>query len=381
MSSLAQGFAEIGQAMSRRFSPVGLAAMGFAKDRHEYYRYMADLMAGSGGRKNMLDIFRADAERYAGTPRGVLSAYWAERYEETGADLAAAWKGTMPEADLMIIRAAQNSGGAALEQAMRDVARVSGLVQQARSTFIGTILAGAFGVLIALGMLAALPLGLVPQIRESFSFVPLEKWGALGQRLVRFSAWIAAYGPWVLAALAALATWVWWSLANFTGPARRWLDEHVLVYRLYRDFRGAMFLASVSSMVKRRSGSSTLKLQDALLELGAQGEPWLRWHCDAIVENINQSGGQGPEIFDTGVVDREILYYLMDMVQTQGFDEGLHRAGARTEQRVVQVVGMRAAVIRWVLLCAGLLTVMVMAGWTMAVIMEMKGAVMATMSG
>lgn len=379
--SFTEGLAELGDTLSTKFSAVGMAAMSFKKERVAYYLYMADIMRGSGGRKNMLDIFKSDAERYAGRPRGVLSQYWAERYEETGADLALTWKGTLPEADLMIIRAAQNSGGAGLEQALRDVARVSGIVDQAKNTFVGTIIAGAFGVLIAVGMLAAMPLALVPQIVESFSFVPLEKWGSLGQRLVRFSEWIAETGPIVLGVLVAIVAWVGWSLPNLTGPVRRKLDEKILIYSLYRDFRGAMFMAAVSSMVKRRAGSSSLKLQDAILELGSAAEPWLRWHCDTIVENINQSGGQSPDIFDSGVLDRDVLFFLMDMVETNGFDQGLQLAGARVEERVVKVVSSRAAIIRWVLLVIGLVTVMTMVGWTMATIMEMKGAVMATMSG
>jgi hypothetical protein len=59
MSSLAQGFQEIGASLSTRFSKLGMAAMRFKSKRIEYYEYLADLMADAGGRRNMIDMFRA----------------------------------------------------------------------------------------------------------------------------------------------------------------------------------------------------------------------------------------------------------------------------------------------------------------------------------
>lgn len=378
-SSVAQGFSEIAASVASKFSPVGFAAMAFKKHRVEYYEYMADLMANSGGRRNLLDMFKADATRYAGKPRGVLAAYWAERYEDNGADLAKTWEGTLPDADLMVIRVAQNSGGAAMEQALRDVARVTGIVDKAKSEFVSTVAVGALGVAMAVGILVALPLFLVPSLKDAFGFIPLDKWGSLGKGLLSLSNNVVDYGGIALCALIAAIAWTAWSLQNFVHPFRKWLDNHILIYKLYRDFRGAMFMATAASMVRRRAGTSGLRLQDALVELGEAAEPWLRWHCDQIVENINQSGGQGPEVFDTGILDQEVLYYLLDMVETKGFDEGLQRAGARTEQRAVLVVGRRAAVLRWVLLIIGLVTVMVVGGWAMAVIFEMKKVIMSTL--
>lgn len=380
MSTQAQNMSGVFAAIAEKFNPVGLAAMAFKAKRIEYYEYLADLMADSGGRRNMLDFFKSDAERYAGQPRGTLAAYWAQKYEETGADLAKTWEGTLPDADLMVIRVAQNSGGGAMEQALRDVARVSGIIDQAKSEFVSTVAVGALGVTMALGILGALPLYLVPALKDAFGFIPLEKWGNLGKGIVELSQNVSDY--WIPALLLVFGciSWVIWSLPNFIGPTRRWLDKHILLYKLYRDFRGAMFMATAASMVRRRAGAGGMRLQEAMLELGAAAEPWLRWHCDQIVENINQSGAQSPDVFDTGVLDRDVLFYLMDMVETKGFDEGLQKAGARTEKRAVKVVGARAAILRWILLVIGLATVMGVGGWVMGVIFEMKQVMLSTMS-
>jgi hypothetical protein len=118
-----------------------------------------------------------------------------------------------------------------------------------------------------------------------------------------------------------------------------------------------------------------------LIGLGAAAEPWLRWHCDQIVENINQSGGQNPDIFDTGLLDDEALYFLMDLVESKGFDEGLQATGRRTERLAVKTVASRAAVLRWMLLILGLATVATVLVLTMGTIFQMKGAIMSTMGG
>jgi len=358
------------------FSPLWFAARSFKRERIAYYEYLADLLADSDGKRNLIDMFKADAQRYAGRPRGALAAYWVEKYEESGADLVAAWTGTVPESDLMVIRVAQTSGGAALEQALRDVARVSGLIDKAKSEFVSTITAGLMGVALAVGVLAALPLALVPKMKEAFGFVPIDKWGPLGQRLLGLSADVEAYGLPVLGVLIALVWVVAWSLPNLIGPFRSWLDEHVLIYKLYRDFRGALCLATASSMVKRRAGVAGMRLQDALEQIAKAAEPWLRWHCERIVENIEQSGGNGPEVFDTGLLEKETFFYLADMVETHGFDTGLQKAGGRTERKAGQVVAKRAEVIRWMLLGLGLVSVMGVAGLAMGVIYEMKTVIM-----
>lgn len=358
--------------MINLFSRVGLAAVRFRSKRAEYYEYLADLMSASQGDRNLLDMFNADAQRYGNSPRGILSAYWSQRYDETGADLAATWQGTLPDSDLMVIRVAQSSGGVAMEQALRDMARVTTVVERARTEFISTIAVGLLGLSLALGMLAALPMFLVPSLKSAFSFVPLAKWGPAGQSLLALSDAVAAHWLPALVTVIAGVSWVAWSLPNFVHPVRRWMDEHIALYRLYRDFRGALFMATIASMVRKRTSASGLRLNDALGEMAQAAEPWLRNHCLRIIENIDHSGGQGPEVFDTGVLDREVLYFLMDLVESKGFDEGLQRAGARTEKRAATVVASRAAILRWVMLLASLATVGSVLAWTVSVNYEMK---------
>lgn len=364
-----------------RLDRVGLAALSFAGQRVDYYEYLAELMEDSAGRRNLLDVFNADAQRYAGMPRGVLSAHWAQRYEECGADLAAAWEGTVPSSELMVIRVAQSAGNAALSQALRDLARVVGLWERARSEFVGTVAVGVVGLSMALGVLAALPLMIVPSLRQAFSFVPQERWGSLARELVAFSAQIAAAGPVAVVLLLVLVAAVAWSLPAYVGRLRRWLDAHVVFHALYRDIRSALFVCTVASMIRCRPAAGGMGLQEALQRIAFHAEPWLRWHCERSIERILDHGAQGAEIFDTGVLADPAMHYLQDIVQARGFEEGLLKAGTRIEQRVLTRVRSRAQVLRWTLLLCGLGAVMAVGAWTMGVVFEMKQVAVGIVSG
>lgn len=366
----------------QRFTALGAAAAKFHKQRAEYYEYLADLLSDSSGRRNLINIFESDVVRYAGTPRGTLSQHWLQRFQENGARLADAWAGTLPERDLMILRVAENTGGDALVQSLRDVARVTTVVDEAASSFKATIAVGLVGLAIALSMILAIPFAIVPQIQESFSFVPVAQWGSLGRMLHSFGGVVESVWLLLVAGAVGLVAWTGWALNNLTGEVRSWLDSHVLIFKLYRDFRGALFLAGLSSMVKYRGGSvGAMRLTPALAEIAEVAEPWLKWHCEQVIENIRNSGALTPECFDTGVLDREVLFYLLDMAETKGIDGGLQMAGARTESRVVKMVDKRAGVIRWVMLGSALAIAIAISLITMASILEMKSALMRVMAG
>jgi hypothetical protein len=372
----------LSQAVVHRFSALGVAAAKFHKQRAEYYEYLADLLSDSAGRRNLINIFESDVQRYAGTPRGVLSQHWLERFQENGARLSDAWAGTLPERDLMILRVAENTGGDALVQSLRDVARVTSVIDEAAGSFRATVAVGLVGLVIALAMVLAIPFGILPSIKDSFSFVPEELWGAIGTKLLAVGRAVEAVWPLLVFGVVAAVGWTGWALGNLTGPLRSWLDKHVLIFRLYRDFRGALFLAGLSSMVRYRGGSvGALRLTPAIREISDVAEPWLKWHCEQILENIHQGGALTPECFDTGVLDRETLFYLLDMAETKGLDGGLQMTGKRTESRVVKVINKRAVTIRWVMLGSALLIALAVGLSTMATIFEMKAALVRVMSG
>ncbi len=365
--------AEFGHWARWRVSGLGRAVSAFRSTRHDYYAYLAALLVDARGKKTMLDIFRADAHRYEGRPRGVLTQYWAERHQD-GADLLHTWEGTLPAADLMVLNAAVAAGGpGAIETALSDVARLAKRAEDSKSQFLSTILVGVFAVTLAASVVVGLPLYFVPLLKASFHFVPLEMWGPLGQKMLKFAAFVGSAWPFALGLVFATATTATVALPRWTGPIRDKLDATFLPYRLYRDARAAEFLATLASVLKRR-GNVSLNMREGLELIRGRATPWLSAHCTRMLNRLDEPGEHGAEVLDTGLLSKDSLYYVVDMMESLGPDEGLQVAGRRVEQQIEATITRSAKVLRVVLMMGGVIVVFSMAAWLMSIIGELKSA-------
>lgn len=369
----ALSLASVSSWMRWRVSPLGRAAARFRSGRHDYYGYLASLLADARGKKTMLDIFRTDAMRYAGKARGVLTQHWADRHGESG-DLVHTWDGTIPDADLMVIGAAVEAGGAgAIEEALLDAARLAKRDHESKQQFLSTILTGIFAMSLAAAVVIGVPLFFVPLLKSSFSFVPLDMWGPLGQKLLKFSAFIATAWPFVVAALVALPIALQVALPRWTGPVRSTLDARFLLFRLYRDARAAEFLATLASVLKRR-GNVSMNMREGLELIRARAMPWLAAHCMRMLYRLDEPGDHGAEVLNTGLLSNESLYYLNDMIEAHGPDEGLQVAGRRIEAQIATTIARSSKVLRVVMMVFGVTVVFFMAAWLMSIIGELKAA-------
>ncbi|RMX08161.1 general secretion pathway protein [Corticibacter populi] len=352
------------------FSRVQRAARRFRRQRAAYYEYLGDLLTDSAGRVLMIDIFNQDVERYAGKPRGVLSAYWAERYLESGADLVQTWRGTLPEADMMVIGSVVEHGGVgALAQAFKEVARMTRVMDEAGKTFKSIMLVGVLAIALVFVALVAIPAFIWPKLSSTFEFVPPDFYGEKTQAMARFAEAVPGYliGAGVVVAVGMLA--FRWSLPNWRGRLRAWFDQRLIVYRLSRDFRGAMFVSTLAALIRKRTGNS-MTLAEGVQAISNEASPWMQWYCAQILDNLQQGHDQ-VEVLDVGLLDRETLFYLYDIAQARSLDEGLQKAGLRTEGQINGAVRIRARILQITLLAVMLLTMAGIAGWTISTINEL----------
>jgi type II secretory pathway component PulF len=344
------------------------AANKFRKHRADYFEYLAAIMEGANGKKTLRDIFDDDAHRYGQKHyRGILSERWSRRYQECGGDLAETFTGALPQDDIVMIRAAQRAGAGALETSLLDLASVTRLIDQAKGIFISTIWVALVAILVMIATIVAIPFYTIPALMKSFSMVPVEYYGNTTRALLEFSTIIKS-NLLIIAFLTFAVTYLlYWSLPNLTGPFRKKLDAW-LIWRLYRDFQGIKFMATLATMVRQRGNVST-QLRDALVSQ-LEGSPWKIWHVNQMVERIDE-GVVGPETFDTGIIDRETHFFLTDMIITNGMDQGLQRARSRIEGRTLLDVAKKATTLRWILLGVAVLIIMGVTLWHYAVITEL----------
>ncbi len=349
---------------------VARAARRFSKELPKFYATFADRLDHAGG-VTAQELFALDASRYSQdedgnaieTPRGVLSRYWAERFIETGGNFANTFAETIPSDDAAMIRLAQAAGAGALPLTLRDLARTSALIQNAKAKFVGTVAISVFAALLFFGVLLITPTVSVPMFKDLYGGVPKQYHSGAATALFAFGDAVNSVLLILVVLMVGGGYFVVWSLPNLTGDLRRVLDRWS-IWRLYRDFYGALFLAVLSTMVKTRGGVSTT-LGQALKEMRTGANPYKQWHMDLMIDRVEGSAlGPGTksdvEALNTGLIDRDSYFYLLDVYQGQGLAIALDKAGSQVETHALVVVETRA---KWFARILLLVAFSLTAGW------------------
>lgn len=356
---------------SGRTLSLRLDALRFRAGRADYYEYLADLVEGTQGRKNLRDVFEDDARRHGeDTVRGRLSRHWAGMHLEAGGDLGVAWTDTLPSSECVLLSCVQEEGGD-LSAALRDVARAVRLASDAWLALVSAAAAGLAAAAVAFALLCAIPFFSVPRLQQVFQAVPAEEYGRMTRALFALSQGLRQWLALWLVLLLGLALLCLWSLPRYTGAARSRLDRWLL-WRLYRDFHAIRFLALLAVLV-RQHGAADTRLRRALAVQARDTVPWMHAHLLDMLGRID--GGQtGPEIFGTGLLDADTWWYMADMMDALGMEAGLAQVRLRVESRLLARVRRQASVLRWALLLTSVAGVLGITLWHYAVIDELRQA-------
>lgn len=368
---------ELGETIRNWNDPIHSAARRFENDLPDFYASFADRLESAKGLK-ISDMFERDAERYSHdeegrsvkTPRGILSKYWAEKYIDVGGNLALTLAGTIPKEDTALIAMGQEAGLTALPSTLRDLARISLLIRKAKSLFLGATIMGFLAISIVVAALIATPLFTVPKLHEAF-YMPEEFLPNSAKNLFAFSDFISSYFFFIFLFIGIALYLVIWSLPNMTGEFRKKLDKR-FIWRLYRDLQGALFLAVLSTMVRRR-GNTSDNLANSLARMSQDTTPWRQWHIEKMIHNLQNLDVVGSDnssaianAINTGMIDAESFYYFLDVQEGQGIAVGLQKAGERVEGPTLATVATQARWISTSMLIFSLVSIAGWAGWHIA---------------
>lgn len=351
-----------------------LDAWRFSSMRADYYDYLSAVLHGMQGSRTLKSIFSLDAHRYGPrSVRGRLSLAWLNTYQAAGGDLYSTWMNSFPMSELVLIRTAQSFGNTVLIQTLQELADVARLMKQAQDILMATLWAAGCAVLLLVLMVIAVPFFTIPRLLATFDVVPVEYYGNLTRELVAFAEYVHAH--WLLLVVVVLGTcWIaLWSLPNTAGPVRHYLDGFGL-WRIYRHVQALRFLSLLAVILGREEARPTqLRIALALMRVGTS--KWQGSHVQTMLERID-AGITGADTFDTGLLDREMLWFLADMVLARGLHAGLALSGARLRSQVLGAVARQAAAWRWFLLLFCLCSLLGLGVWHYAVIDELRRSLM-----
>ncbi len=349
------------------------AISGFHRQRADYYQDLASLLRTA--KRKLLDVFELDAERYAGSPRGTLSKLWLERFDSNGADLGATWEGTLPDAELAVLRVTLEGDSDALPRALESIAAMARLSDQVIAETRGTLAMSLLGLMIGVLAVTVLPIFTVGQIQSTFD-VPESFWPSAGVQMLHWANWVRSNVVGVSIALVASLAWVSWSIQNWTGDLRNTLDQRILPYSICRDISAVQFLTTMAALTRKR-GNVMSTLQGALEKLSASTQnSWLRWRIDQVVDEVHATGAVSATCFDTGLLPQEIYWRLRDLEESKGLSESFEETALFVEQTILPRLAKTLARIRAVILLVGLALTVAMVVWTGSVMSGMTKSAM-----
>lgn len=344
IDSVSMGFDD----MSSSFAPVKSAARKFRPDRGQWYQHVADMLDLSDGKMNVMTILERDASRYAGMPRGILAKYWFERYIENGAKLGEAMRGTLPPEDVALITVAEQN--ATLPSTLRELAASTEEIEAARNAFMQGISAPAVALAIAIGCILVVTYVIIPTYVTNFAAFPPDRWGPVGKTAYKASQFVRTFGWFIGLVLGGGFTWLLWSMRNYTGPRREWLDRHVVFYQLFRDLQGPIFITQLASLVRRdtsRMGTPTLTLPQALERIHAHTFPWLRWRIEQMLERHEEKPNDMVHIMSIGAFDNRILYLLADLQEVAQLEESMDKVAKHSLSNVKHGMPKRIRLLKY----------------------------------
>jgi type II secretory pathway component PulF len=335
---------------------VRLAGYSFRSKRSDYYRYLADIIEATQGKKKLRQIFQHDAIRYGRRPRGVLSNHWAQMFDNYGGKFGKVFEGTLPDDEVMLLRLIQMKGGdAILPEGLRDMSETTALIKKALNVVTIAVLGFIFPFVVTLLSLASVPLFSAPKLKEISDDLPAEYLPSSAQTMLSLADFLTG-NVWLLGGLTVMALiGIVFSLPRLRGPVRWALDKYGLVWSIHRDFEAVKFISNLSLVIKTRNSKSD-NLKESLENLKYGASPWKADVIKRMLENLLQRGMQTKDVFKVGLLDESMQYDLEDLIESRGLNEALEYLRPRLEGTIIKRLQLRCKLFMWLMigLCAGI---------------------------
>jgi type II secretory pathway component PulF len=316
----------------------------FRKERATFYFDLAENMQAEPGTRITTFLTRY-AERYPKEPVGKLAAHWLSAFREEGS-FSEAIRGTVPDDDIGAISISEKAGD--LKAGLRGLSEVISGLDKTKEAVV-TVFASSILVFVVLQFYVGFySFSIIPKIESGVPHsISIEDVGPIASFMHSMSYIVRTFWPLWFASILATIGVTTWALPNYTGTMRTWLDKHVMPFQLYREFRAAQFLTTLST-ITQNINNHVLPVPQALQRMAADAVPWVGWHINRVLANMESNAEGKGENFATGLVNKKMEYRMIDIAQYADMSDMLDQVGKTILKRTPKEMEKRAQKIQFV---------------------------------
>ncbi len=283
-----------------------MAIHRFCAKRENFYEDLAEAIADKESIAKFIQIRKARA-LHQKDRNARLYPLMLSRLGQKGGSLSRMLQGVVPKTDEMVLAAIEHTDSVAqgLKLLALTIANQRRMTEVMRLALVGPSLI----LTVCLIFISIMSYLVIPVFGE---IVPPERWDAVGRSLYFISYITRHFGVLILIGILAVIAWFIWSIQGWSGLKRARLDAYV-PYRLFRDYYGTIFLASLGLLLI--SGETLMR---ALDKLKRYASPWLRWHIVKMTRQLLATTSNYGKIFNTGVFGQELANRLIDASRRNG---------------------------------------------------------------
>lgn len=193
----------------------------------------------------VLEDFRERLTR-RGKARAAAAANEIGRQVRDGKTLMAAMGDNLSDLERSVLDAGEKAGQ--LPEAMRLVLDVRDLSKRLRQKLQASFFAPAVYLVTLYAVLLMIGGYIVPQFLD---VLPLDKWTGWAYALYWMGELAVGWpAPLIFGGMAAYALWSCWALPRWIGPGRRFFDQYVFPFTIYREITGFTWLMSFVALLR-----------------------------------------------------------------------------------------------------------------------------------
>ena len=281
------------------------------KQRFRVYRKLEGMLRMNEALSRALDRLYQNASemgKYPERPAALALREWFLK-DRAGLGLSEAMEGWVPDSELYMIRAGEESG--TMAKALSSIQTVGERAREMRAAVTYAVAYPGFLVILVSFVLWMFGVNLIQNMRKTAPPSVMEAMGGVAV----VSDFIANWGLWVLAGLGVIVVLITVTLPVWKGELRARLDMWP-PWAWYRVLQGSGFLLGLSSLL-----GSQVPLKRALEILEDQAKPWLRERVSSARQEVLRGRNLGEALRtgkynfpDPGVaIDLEILSERADV--------------------------------------------------------------------